>query len=53
MSADGLYQASGFGSTLFQQMKIPEHVNKKIVLPIMWDIAHVLNLAVTDVRDAN
>ena len=52
VAADGPYQASGFRSSLFRQLEIPEHVDKVIALPITWDTAHVLNLAVTEVRDA-
>ena len=50
VAADGPYQASGFSQQLRERLKIEEDVD--LALPVTWDTAHVLNLAVTDVRDA-
>lgn len=51
VAADGPYQATGFRTQLLTQLDIPENSNQQIALPVTWDTAHVLNLAVTAVRD--
>lgn len=51
VAADGPYQASGFAAQLRESLAI-ENDNKELAMPVTWDTAHVLNLAVTDVRDA-
>ena len=49
VAADGPYQASGFSKHLRE--KLGFEADDELALPITWDSAHVLNLAVTDVRD--
>ena len=51
VAADGPYQATGFRTQLCMQLNIPENSLEDIALPVTWDTAHVLNLAVTAVRD--
>ena len=51
VAADGPYQARGFKEYLRQALGLND--DDDIALPITWDTAHLLNLAVTDVRDGN
>ena len=48
VSADGSHQAGGFREHLVETLKLEE--DSRIALPITWDPAHLLNLAVTDVQ---
>ena len=50
VAADGPYQATGFAAQLRESLGI-EH-DDDLAMPVTWDAAHLLNLAVTDVRDA-
>lgn len=50
VSADGPSQAAGFREHLVETLKLEE--DSDLALPITWDPAHLLNLAVTDVRDS-
>ena len=45
ISADGVYQASGFRKTISQEE------NNLFLKQVHWDPSHCINLAVTDVRD--
>ena len=51
VSADSPYQAHGFKEYLRQSLRWND--DDDIALPITWDTAHLLNLAVTYVRDGN
>ncbi len=51
VGADRPYQATGFRTRLRMELDIPENSLENIALPVTWDTAHVLNLAVTAVRD--
>lgn len=51
VAADGPYQASGFAAQLRESLAITGD-DPDLALPVTWDTAHVLHLAVTDVRDA-
>ena len=51
VAADGPYQATGFAAQLRESLDI-EHDDDVLAMPVTWDTAHLLNLAVTDVRDA-
>ena len=51
VSSDGPYQARGFKEYLRQSLGLND--DDDIALQITWDTAHLLNLAVTDVRDGN
>ena len=51
VSADCPYQAHGFKEYLRQSLGWND--DDDIALPMPWDTAHLLNLAVTDVRDSN
>ena len=51
VAADGPYQARGFKEYFRQALGLND--DEDIALPITWDTAHLLNLAVTDVRDSN
>jgi hypothetical protein len=50
VSADGPYQANGFRGKLLEKLGIEDN---ELALPVIWDAAHVLNLAVLDVKDSN
>ncbi len=50
VAADGRYQASGFFKRLRGKLEL--EYNDELALPITWDSAHMMNLAVIDVRDA-
>ena len=50
VAADGPYQTTSFGERLCKELSISE--DEYLSLPVTWDTAHVLNLAVTDVRDS-
>jgi hypothetical protein len=45
ISADGVYQANGFQST------INDNSENLFLKQVGWDASHWMNLAVTDVRD--
>ena len=49
VAADGPYQATGFAAQLRESLGI-EHDDNDPAMPVTWDTAHLLNLAVTDVR---
>ena len=51
VAADGPYQATGFAAQLRESLDI-EHHDDVLAMPVTWDTAHLLNLAVTDVGDA-
>lgn len=51
VAADGPYQATGFAEQLRETLAI-EDEHEELAMPVTWDTAHVLNLAVTDVRDS-
>ena len=51
VAADGPYQATGFAAQLRETLAIKDD-DQELDMPVTWDTAHVLNLAVTDVRDA-
>lgn len=46
-SADGVYQASGFGKVLRQDVADDSEFVKRVT----WDPSHWINLAVTDVKE--
>ena len=48
IAADGPYQATGFAAQLRESLGIKNY-DKELAIPVTWDTAHVLNLAVTDV----
>lgn len=48
MTADGPYQTKNFKTGVFDNMGIKDILG----LPVTWDAAHQLDLAVTDVRDS-
>ena len=50
VAADGPYQTSGFCQKLLEKLGVED---KHLALPVTWDAAHVLNLAVLDVKDAD
>ena len=50
VAADGPYQTNGFRQKLLEYLGIED---KNLALPVTWDTAHVLNLAVLDVKDAD
>ena len=50
VGADGPYQATGFRQHLREALDLDS--DDDLALPVTWDTAHLLNLAVTDVRDA-
>ena len=45
------YQTNNFKSALDELLELDDQ-NKTLALPVTWDPAHLMNLAVTDVRDA-
>ncbi len=51
VAADGPYQAAGFAARLRESLAITGD-DQDIALPVTWDTAHVLHLAVTNARDA-
>ena len=51
MTADGPYQTKNFKTGVFDTMGIKDY-NDILRLPVTWDPAHELDLAVTDVRDS-
>ena len=51
VAADGPYQATGFAAELRETLAIADY-DPEVALPVTWDAAHLLNLAVTDVRDS-
>ena len=51
VAADGPYQATGFAAQLRESLGI-QYDDEDLAMPVTWDTAHLLNLAVTDVRDA-
>ena len=50
IAADGPYQASGFRNYLREALGFKD--DDDLALPVTWDTAHLLNLAVTDVCDS-
>ena len=50
VAADGPYQTSGFRRKLLEYLGIEDN---NLALPITWDAAHVLNLELLDVKDAD
>lgn len=52
VAADGPYQASGFREKLLQALNIEETGQDHLALPVTWDPAHILNLAVVGVKDS-
>lgn len=53
VAVDGPYQAKGFRDTFLDLLSLNNIDNKTLALPITWDPDHLINLSVTDVRDAN
>ena len=51
VAADGPYQAEGFREQLLDALEITDRSD--LSLPVTWDPAHLLNLGVTDVKDAD
>ena len=52
VAADGPYQASGFREQLMEILEIAEDGLENLALPVTWDRAHILNLAVINVKDS-
>ena len=52
VSADGPYQASGFRAKLIEILGIADNLGDDLALPVTWDSAHALNLAVVGVKDS-
>ena len=50
VAADGPYQATGFCEQLMETLEIAEDGLESLALPVMWDPAHILNLAVVNVK---
>ena len=50
IAADGPYQATGFAAQFRESLGM--ELNDELAMPVTWDAAHLLNLAVTDVQDA-
>lgn len=50
VAAGGPYQANGFREKLLEQLGIEDD---ELPLPVTWDAAQVINLAVLDVKDSN
>ena len=51
VAADGPYQTTNFRASLVQHVGVD--YEDVLSLPVTWDPAHLLNLAVTDVKDGN
>jgi hypothetical protein len=52
VAADGPYQAGGFRKQLMAILEIAEDGLESLALPVTWDPAHILNLAVVNVKDS-
>ena len=52
VAADGPYQASGFRRQLMEILNIVDVGNDHLALPVTWDPAHLLNLAIVGVKDS-
>ena len=53
IAADGPYQAIGFRETFLEMLNITDAEDTNLALPVTWDPAHLINLGVTDIKDAN
>ena len=52
VAADGPYQASSFRRKLLEILNITDVGGDHLALPVTWDPAHILNLAIVGVRDS-
>eukprot|EP00794_Sanderia_malayensis_P018585 gene18585-20450_t len=50
VAADDPYQATGFRTKIMQEMGLGKESENHLNLPVTWDAAHLLNLAVLDVK---